>query len=376
MKKIKVIYNCSVNVVGGAVQNAVNFIKKVETTEQNDFLFYYLLSHAVYKQVKDIIRDENCSVVSSPAKSYKSRLEIKKIVKNLNPDIVYTNAGPAYVDFDCYHIMGCSNPYLLAPSKYALQLDNNLLERFKRALHSYYQAHYIKYADAYIFQTLNSKIAFEKKNTCIDSFIVSNAISESFLSATFETQVNEGTIKLLVPSAYYKHKNLALTVHALNLLEINETVKYSLSFTLKKEDFEAHIQPLVEFYGLHDVVKNVGPYNHENASELYASHDIFIQPSVLEVFSTTYLEAIATGKPLVASNLPFATEICEDYACYFEPDSAASLANAVLECSNCDSVTDDKKAMSERILHNYGSQEERTNNLLNILRKVGKNVRQ
>ena len=62
--------------------------------------------------------------------------------------------------------------------------------------------------------------------------------------------------------------------------------------------------------------------------ELYRNSDICFIPSVLETFSATYVEAMATGRPIVASDLDFAHAVCQESAVYFDPrDPVAAAEN-------------------------------------------------
>jgi glycosyltransferase involved in cell wall biosynthesis len=62
-----------------------------------------------------------------------------------------------------------------------------------------------------------------------------------------------------------------------------------------------------------------GPRYGEDLLALYRSVDACIFPSICESFGHPLLEAMAMGKPLVCSDLPFAREICGDYAIYVDP---------------------------------------------------------
>ena len=365
MRKRKIVFNCTVNVLGGAVQNAVNFIKVVENGDVN-FDIYYFLSRAVYKQVMDILRDGSFSIFDSPARSCLSRAKIKRKVYELEVDLVYTSAGPAYVDFPCKHIMGCSNPYLLNPSEYAINLGGGRLSILKRRLHTKYQNRYISLADMFIFQTQSSKNELFKNILPKPFYIVPNAVRSDFKYSS-SIPYSSKLSSILIPSAYYKHKNLELVVHAFRLLKETSNHEFCLCFTVTQSDFERYLAPIINEYGMSDWITNLGPFKHEEALELYLKYDIILQPSVLEVFSTTYIEAISLLKPLVVCDLPFARDICRDYPYYFESNDIQSLANALLDCRSHYSYLRDKQNLSLEIMNNYGSQDDRVNMLISIL---------
>ncbi len=69
----------------------------------------------------------------------------------------------------------------------------------------------------------------------------------------------------------------------------------------------------------------VGPRYGEDLIALYRSVDACIFPSICESFGHPLLEAMSMRKPLICSDLPFAREICGDYAIYVDPDSPHDL---------------------------------------------------
>lgn len=69
----------------------------------------------------------------------------------------------------------------------------------------------------------------------------------------------------------------------------------------------------------------VGPMYNDDLIALYRSVDACVFPSICESFGHPLLEAMAMRKPLICSDLPFAREICGDYAVYLDPDRPEDL---------------------------------------------------
>ena len=85
-----------------------------------------------------------------------------------------------------------------------------------------------------------------------------------------------------------------------------------------------------EQLGVREHLNNLGPVDVAEAPDLYRSCHMAFMPSFLECFSANYPEAMASGIPLVASDLDFARAICGEAATYFDPDSADAAAAAIL----------------------------------------------
>ncbi|WP_048606053.1 glycosyltransferase [Providencia rettgeri] len=373
------IFNCTTNVVGGAVQNSVNFIKNI-FDNKHEKNWFFLLSDAVYNQISHLLIEGNFKVFKSPAKSIRSRILIKSYVKNLNPYFVYTNAGPAYVKFECLHVMGCSNPYVLGDFNIVNKHNTSILKKIIRNMHTIYQRAYIKKANYWILQTEQSKTDFIKLGIIPEKiFVVYNSISEKFLKyyesidtlritdTSLIKKSNE--IKILYPSAYYPHKNFEI----IPSIAYNLKVKgYNVKFILTISHSENLIKLLLEAkkLGVDACICNYGPFSHHEALSLYLIADIIFQPSLLEIFSTSYVEAMAVNKPLIAADLPFSRDICKNYAFYFKPGDVTSATNTIIEVIDNYRATEQKIMHSSVLLSKYGDQSQRFDKIYNILMKI------
>ncbi|MDV5357240.1 glycosyltransferase [Enterobacter asburiae] len=375
-KSFDVVFNCSINVIGGGVQNAVNFIRHTIKNNGYGLAWFYILSAQVYEQLKNELSAGEYQLFEiTPAKSPAARSALVNLVKKINPAVVYTSAGPTYVKFSVPHIMGCSNPYVLGASDYAYKLYGNKLMQFKRRALSFYQRQKIKLADEWIAQTEASSISLKKivgRDKRIH--IVHNAISEDFLNYfknidcnNLINDKNQKEISVLVPTAYYKHKDIEKIPLMISRLSQRYTKKFTVVFTIKEKEIYDEILNSAKKLGVDAYVKNIGGYHHNKALELYLAHDIILQPSVLEVFSTSYIEAMATLKPLVVPQFDFSTSICGDYAWFYDCHDMDSYVESMYRAfMDYDSLSRYERA--EPILRKYGSQQERTLRIVNIIK--------
>lgn len=76
---------------------------------------------------------------------------------------------------------------------------------------------------------------------------------------------------------------------------------------------------------------NVGPLSVEQMPGLYAACDATIFPSLLETFSVTPLEALATGSPLLAADRDFVRDVAGEAATYFDPLDAEQAARVFVD---------------------------------------------
>jgi glycosyltransferase involved in cell wall biosynthesis len=61
-------------------------------------------------------------------------------------------------------------------------------------------------------------------------------------------------------------------------------------------------------------------------TEAYTLADLLIMPSLQETVGLPMLEAMNAGTPVLAADRPYAREICQDAASFFDPTDAGDLA--------------------------------------------------
>ena len=59
------------------------------------------------------------------------------------------------------------------------------------------------------------------------------------------------------------------------------------------------------------MILNLGTIDLKKCSEIYRQCSVVLQPSLLEVFSATYIEAMYFQRPLLVPDVVFARDICK-----------------------------------------------------------------
>jgi len=86
---------------------------------------------------------------------------------------------------------------------------------------------------------------------------------------------------------------------------------------------------LVDRLNLKDKVHFLGNVDHWDLVLYYWAADASVFPSRLETFGHPLVEAMATGTPVISSDLPVCREICQDAALYFGPEEDALLTKHI-----------------------------------------------
>lgn len=154
----------------------------------------------------------------------------------------------------------------------------------------------------------------------------------------------EGYLRLLFVSHYNYYRNFETLLRALPLIQnLLPEKRVKLFLTCK---LEANANPgsydgssameLVQRLGISNNVVQLGAVPYASLHHLYRACDLYVTPAYAETFAHPLVEAMASGLPVVASDLPVHKEVCGEGARYFQRFSPESLAKAVVEVCNPD----------------------------------------
>ena len=342
-------------VVGGGVQIGVSFFESATNLKSNDIDFFFLLSTPIYNNLskEKLSRGNFVLIKDSPAKifaGWKSRKKILEVEKNANFDLVYSLGFPSYVRFKNIEIGRYTNPWEIFPSKLAWR-SLPIFERLLVWSKAKYRIQWSKNLIYYETQTIQAKLAIKKllKLSSSQIKVIPNSYNPIFDNNSQIYRQTKSSNKRVVfcLSAPHKHKNLEIIPNvAKHLITIapDLSVKFiltipfdnSLWIKIKEKARKMNVEKNIENIGTLNLKDCVSQYNNSNA--------VFL-PTLLEVFSATYLEAMAMKKPIITSDLNFAHECCGNAALYFNPESSFSAAEAI------NSVIKDKST-STRLVQN------------------------
>ena len=183
------------------------------------------------------------------------------------------------------------------------------------------------YIDVVIVQTNTIRKRFVDKY----GFPRIEVVPNSFLSFDKLDEVESGFffgtgLNLLCLTRYYPHKNLEVLIDLAALIKLHN-LNWKIILTIDRghsKGAELFIKD-IERQGLFDVFFNIGEVDHELLPSLYHAVDALLLPTLLESFSSTYVEAMYYNVPIFTSDLDFSREICRDAAFYFNPIDAQDI---------------------------------------------------
>jgi glycosyltransferase involved in cell wall biosynthesis len=155
--------------------------------------------------------------------------------------------------------------------------------------------------------------------------------------ASYTPREGQDATTLLNVSLYCDQKNLGTLLGAVDRLRSRGDARYRLRLTAGFRAVEAGPwHPNLEaerdmFLRLErqGVVEDVDRQQYRSLPELYRNADVFVFPSYTESFGHPLVEAMATGLPVVAADVPINREMCGDAAVYFPPFDVDACAESI-----------------------------------------------
>jgi glycosyltransferase involved in cell wall biosynthesis len=171
---------------------------------------------------------------------------------------------------------------------------------------------------------------FDRESFTRDTAALDPAVEEKLAAA-------DGCFKFLFVSHYNYYRNFDTLFRALPLLRrrlSGRQIKLILTCQLARGRNPGAYHPeksadLLRDLGVADMVVELGAVPYTKLHQLYRRADVYVTPAYTETFAHPLVEAMASGLPVVASDLAVHREICGDAAIYFPRFSEEGLATAV-----------------------------------------------
>jgi glycosyltransferase involved in cell wall biosynthesis len=150
-----------------------------------------------------------------------------------------------------------------------------------------------------------------------------------------------GSLRLLCVSHYNYYRNFETLIRAAAILKEKlrpRTVRLILTCKLNSKDNPGDYHAdtaaeLVRQLRLGEAVVQLGTVPYGSLHHLYRACDLYATPAYAETFAHPLVEAMASGLPVIASDLAVHREICGEAALYFPRFSPEILADVAMQVS-------------------------------------------
>ncbi len=167
--------------------------------------------------------------------------------------------------------------------------------------------------------------------------VTPNAIDDRFSVAPSEEHVVQTRERYQLSHAYLlyvgnikPHKNLERLIEAFHLVRSQGRPELELVIIGDEISRMQSLRRAVHKYQLHRFVRFLGFVPDKTLAVLYRLASVFVFPSLYEGFGLPPLEAMASGTPVVTSNVSSLPEVVGDAAVLVDPYSAGAIADGIL----------------------------------------------
>ena len=170
--------------------------------------------------------------------------------------------------------------------------------------------------------------------------------------------VGDDCLRLLFVSHYNYYRNFETLFRALSILRRNRSIRLFLTCRLNNQETPGSYKTdiavaLIRQLGIENEVVQLGAIEYKLLHQLYRRCHIYVTAAYTETFAHPLVEAMASGLPIVASDLPVHKEVCGDAARFFPPFSPESLASAVSEIADSTALQSEIAAAGQKRSHDF-----------------------
>ena len=371
-----ILVNATTIKFGGALQVAVSFINYTYK-KPSKINWIYIVSSEICDQFKnqDIINLFKISISpASPVKGYRSRKKLLAIEKETSPDLVYSIGAPSYIKFKTPEVLRLTNPWLIYDTSLASSTFN-FIEKIKNTAFNIIKRRYVRNSKFIITQTSDAKkhISNNYNIPAENIYVIKNTSPIIFNKKSSTRSKIKYIFSLAVP---YNHKNIDLIpdviLHLLKLGASNFKFIITIPNTIENSSIKRFYKKIHK-YKLESYIENAGNLNQVECDYYYNKSDLVFLPTLLEVFSATYLEAMSKHLPIVTTDLGFSREVCKDAALYFSPKNSLKAAKQILKLLNNKKLYNELSNNSKLNISKYlnlNAYQEHINALSDINRKI------
>ena len=278
---------------------------------------------------------------TNPIEDFKTTLQLRKIIKDIKPDIVFTYTAKPNI----YGGLACritKTPYVANVTGLGANFEKqNVIAKIMLAL----QKIAYKKAKMVFFQNSSNMNFFVAKKVVTKNYGLLPGSGVNLNTNPFEEYPKNDITKFITIARVRKDKGYDELFYAINkAIENNLKAEFHIVGWYEDDEYKAKVEAF-------EKCDNVIFYNgveHEVVHKLLTSCDCLIHPSHHEGMSNVVLEAAACGRASIVSNIPGCVEGVNDQETgfYFAVKDAGELYEKIEKfCS----LTNEEKTMMGKL---------------------------
>jgi len=277
---------------------------------------------------------------------------IRREIMKVRPDIIHVQGIGKYYSFPI--LKECSNPVILTVHGIIHQESKSwrgLLGKYRGYVGRYLEKNILNRAKYLIAVSPYVKRAIAPMTTGEIS-VIYNSLNEMF----FSVDKNEVPNRILFVGGIEERKGLHVLIDAIAAIKQTiPAIKLHIVGGIRKASYYNDLLNQIVNLGLQD---SIVFKNHLSNSELmqeYSEAALFVLPSKEESLGVVLLEAMATGTPIVASNIGGIPDIIEDgqngYLVNYGDSQA--MASSIIKLLSDDKLRGEMGAKGKEMAKNY-----------------------
>jgi glycosyltransferase involved in cell wall biosynthesis len=179
-------------------------------------------------------------------------------------------------------------------------------------------------------------------------------------------------VRLLYVSHAAPYKGIEVLLEASRILHDEANFDATAWLTVSRPDWPAGFDRFISFISAHGLdrrVRLLGRIPHDTVQQIYEAADLFIYPSLCESFGFPMVEAMASGLPIIAADVPLDREMCADAAVYYSAQNPAALAQAIIEVTGDAALREALRDAGRSRAHLF-SWEKHVDDVMSVVREV------
>lgn len=298
---------------------------------------------------------ETAVTASVPKRLIWEQTVMPRLLRAWQADVLFAAFDIAPVICPCPVLLAVRNPspFLLAKG----WQTSPLVARIKAQIHrmmayvSCKKAKRVFYPTAYAAKLLGDlmRVPLDKRD------VIHHGTDHGFWSQKYESDhvlkhynLEKQKFFLFVSNRYYyKQPDVLIEAFALCREQVAH-LGTKLVFVGGAPDpiFEQKLSAQVQQSGLANNIQFLGHIPREHLPVLYQEASAFVLPTVMETFGQPFVEAMASGVPVICADTEFAREICQGAALYFPSGNAQQLASILKNMLEDQVLCDQMRAKS------------------------------
>lgn len=335
-----------ISAISAKMGGAANYMKEIArqlAARETGHQFIFLVPPEMAEVMRSIFPEAEVLASEMTAAAARRRIwfdqiTLRRIIHEKKVDVLYSSADFGMINAPCRQVLLVRNPtyffatyleryYRLKPFK------ARMADVFRRWLvcQSVRSADIVITPSEAMLNELRRWVVLHERKGFANLY----GVNHGKFSPTKPHSNDSHTWRLLFVSLYTDHKNLVTLLEALKILvergadvHLNTTADPNWPAARTTQSWKRDTE-LADSDQLRNHVNFALRDPASAPKNLYSECEIFVYPSVVESFGHALAEAMSSGLPIVAADVPINRELCQDAAVYFSPFDAEDCADKV-----------------------------------------------